>query len=325
MRDHIDGLEYLRSGTELAARGFHTHLNGYQYRALIDFRALTDEDGLWRRLADHLAGRGAPDLVLAKRRLVVGAELARLRSWMDPIMLAWLEVPLSQPAPSAGEEESSEPHKSDPPVTLPRELMRRAEALRDLADLEIPPGLGSRTRSDLEKMIESLPGSRIPQAVYLQAVLTRIPGPWNPEASLGDNEAGLEPGDLSLVLEDLGALVREWTGHDYAGDHTALLAEILARAGNHITDLGRGKAKWFIHFCEDPRVRRFLGFNEHEGTAWLNREALDSLLTAMVICGLTGPEPVPPASLLDGRALIASAAARAGFAVEKMLYLLADK
>ena len=27
MRDHIDGLEYLRSGIELATRGFHTNLN----------------------------------------------------------------------------------------------------------------------------------------------------------------------------------------------------------------------------------------------------------------------------------------------------------
>ena len=45
--------------TNWPTRGFHTHLNGYQYRALVDFRPVTDHDGLWCRLAEHLAGRGA--------------------------------------------------------------------------------------------------------------------------------------------------------------------------------------------------------------------------------------------------------------------------
>ena len=36
---------------------------------LVDFRAVTDTDGLWGQLAVHLAGRGAPDLVMARRRL----------------------------------------------------------------------------------------------------------------------------------------------------------------------------------------------------------------------------------------------------------------
>ena len=326
MRDHIDGLEYLRSGVELATRGFHTSLNGYQYRALVDFRAVTDTDGLWGQLAVHLAGRGAPDLVMARRRLAVGAELARVRQWMDPEILAWLEASVPQPLAFSVGAEDPDQESDEPPVDLPDDLTRTIRALRELARLEIPKALGRRSRADLQAMMDSLPGSRIPQAVYLRSVLRKVPGPWT--GSSGSPEAtdiDLEPADLPLVLEDMGSLLLEWTGHDYAGRSTALLAEILADATTEITALGRGMAHWFVPFAERSHVRRFLGFNEHEGVTWLNREALESLLTAMVVCGLTAPSRPRLASLLDGRAIIVEAAEKAGYAVEKLQHLLTGK
>jgi len=211
----------------------------------------------------------------------------------------------------------------EPPVDLPDDLARTARALREVTRLEFPESLGRRSRGDLQTMLDSLPGSRIPQAVYLRAVLQKVPGPWaegpgSPDAADFD----LEPGDLSLVLEDMGNLLLEWTGHDYAGRSTALLAEILAHAGSEIADLGRGKAKWFRPLTEDDRVRRFLGFNEHEGTIWLNRESLETLLSAMVLCGLTATTRPRLASLLDGRAIIVEAAEKAGYSVTKMQHLI---
>ena len=178
MRDHIDGLEYLRSGVELASQGFHTQLNGYQYRALIDFRPVTDTDGLWGQLADHLAGRGARDLALARRRLVVGADLALVRQWMDPEILAWLETSVPQPADSSTPVVDPDEELSEPPVDLADDLTAAADALRNLSSLEIPASLGRRSRGDLQAMMDSLPGSRIPQAVYLRSVLLKVPGPW---------------------------------------------------------------------------------------------------------------------------------------------------
>jgi len=331
MRDHIDGLEYLRSGVELANRGFHTHLNGYQYRALIDFRAVTDTDGLWGQLAEHLAGRGALDLGLAKRRLVVGSDLAMIRQWMDPAILAWLETSVSQPLDSSAAE-VEEPDREtvqvsvEPPVDLPDDLIRTAHAIRDLDELDIPENLGRRSRRDLQAMMDSLTGSRIPQAVYLCSVLRKVSGPRTDSPdSPAIGGLNLEPGDLPLVLEDMGNLLHEWTGHDYAGRSAALLAEILAGTSGQITDLGRGKARWFGPMTEDDRVARFLGFNDHEGTTWLNREALESLLTAMVVCGMTTPGRPRLASLLDGRAIILEAAEKAGYSLAKMLQLIAPK
>jgi hypothetical protein len=211
-------------------------------------------------------------------------------------------------------------------VDLPDDLIRTAHAIRDLDELDIPENLGRRSRADLQAMMDSLPGSRIPQAVYLRSVLRKVSGPWTDSpGSPATDGLDLEPGDLPLVLEDMGNLLHEWTGHDYAGRSAALLAEILAGTSGQITDLGRGKARWFGPMTEDDRVASFLGFNDHEGTTWLNREALETLLTAMVVCGMTTPGRPRLASLLDGRAIILEAAENAGYALAKMLQLLTPK
>ena len=248
-------------------------------------------------------------------------------------MLAWLETSVPQPATAVTGD--PEPEPADPetaadldalPVDLPKDLSRLAHCLQDLDQLEIPDSLGRRSAQDLKTLIDSLPGSRIPQAVYLQAVLRLVPGPWtsglvaNPEIELD-----LLPEDRPLVLEDMNSLVIEWTGHEFAGRSTTLLAEILANARKEIALLGRGKALWFVPFTEDESVGRFLRFNEHEGTTWLNQEALENLLNAMVVCGLAGPTVPRPASLLDGRALILDAAENAGYDLAKMVQIIAKK
>ena len=228
--------------------------------------------------------------------------------------------PLASSAPVVDPDEEA----SEPPVDIPDDLTIAADALRDLPSLEIPASLGRRSRLDLQTMIDSLPGSRIPQAVYLRSVLFKVPGPWAGKSDSTDSVA-LDPGDLPLVIEDMGNLLREWTGHDFAGDSAALLAEILACSKAEIVALGRGKAQWFVKFSQDERVRRFLGFNEHEGSTWLNREALETLLTAMVVCEMTSPAKPRLVSLLDGRAIIVEAAEEAGYAVDGMLDILSGK
>jgi hypothetical protein len=56
----------------------------------------------------------------------------------------------------------------------------------------------------MEALMECLPGSRIPQAIYLSAALRKVPGPWSKNGASGDLTIGqLEPGDLPLVTEDM--------------------------------------------------------------------------------------------------------------------------
>jgi glycosidase len=62
-RDYSSGLEFLRSGRELCAKGLYAQLGGYEYKALLDFREIRDDEfGSWGKLCDTLNGRGVKSL-----------------------------------------------------------------------------------------------------------------------------------------------------------------------------------------------------------------------------------------------------------------------
>ncbi|HMJ81155.1 MAG TPA: alpha-amylase family glycosyl hydrolase, partial [Candidatus Dormibacteraeota bacterium] len=69
VRDLVSGQEYLFEGAALARDGLWCALDAFGCQVLLDWRELHDHDGRWRRLADALGGRPAPDLALALAEL----------------------------------------------------------------------------------------------------------------------------------------------------------------------------------------------------------------------------------------------------------------
>ncbi|KAB0667440.1 alpha-amylase [Oryzomonas japonica] len=62
-RDHTQGLEYVRSGRELAEKGLYVELGEYQFHVFMDFREIRDDgEGSWRKLCATLGGRGVENL-----------------------------------------------------------------------------------------------------------------------------------------------------------------------------------------------------------------------------------------------------------------------
>jgi hypothetical protein len=336
-RDHVDGLEYLRNCSELAREGLHTHLRGYQYRALIDFRVVTDPEGAWSRLAAHLQGGGAADLQRARRGLEIAPAVAALRRWVRPEILAWFETlwlpeevaedtgEAKEPAPqtSAIETARDEPATSEQEapaepgsLELPDGIEPLADRLRDLPDELAALKLGPQLKRELDQLLERIPGSRILQAVYLCHGLRLLPGPWAPDRTLDIEGCRLTAGDADLLLEAVTGDLQAWTGHEYAGWACAALAGILARNAAAVEAMGRGKVGWLARLLDDSSVRTFLGVNEHQGVLWLAKEPLENLLDAMTICRLAEGLPAGPANLLDARAVILSLAAKASYRLE---------
>ncbi|HEY4752585.1 MAG TPA: alpha-amylase family glycosyl hydrolase, partial [Candidatus Limnocylindrales bacterium] len=68
-REQRSGLEYLRALDEIRDRGLHVQLRAYDTRVFWEMRELRDSSGVWRRLAERLAGRGVPSLEDALREL----------------------------------------------------------------------------------------------------------------------------------------------------------------------------------------------------------------------------------------------------------------
>jgi len=61
-KEHISGLEYLRSGKELYQKGLHWALNGFEYRVFWQFNEIVDKDGFFNKLNNKLGGRGVESL-----------------------------------------------------------------------------------------------------------------------------------------------------------------------------------------------------------------------------------------------------------------------
>ncbi len=69
-RDHITGLEYIRSSKELFDKGLYVELSAYKVHVFLDFREVVDSE--WRRyahLAAYLDGKGVPSIEEALREL----------------------------------------------------------------------------------------------------------------------------------------------------------------------------------------------------------------------------------------------------------------
>ena len=325
-RDHIDGLEYLRSCRELAVGGFHTALRGYQSRALVDFRTVGDPDGAWARLADHLQGGGAPSLERARRGLEIAPAITALRRWVSPAILAWFEAAWA-PAEELPEEEGAETPDTAPAAAAP-ELPAGTEAvaagLAGLPETARSFRLGPGLRRDLDELLERVPGSRILQAVYLCQGLRLLPGPWGQEGPLEVAGCQLTAADADLVLEATVQDLQAWTGHHYAGWATASLARILACHEKAAEAMVQGQVAWLVTVLEDSEVGAFLGINLHQGVWWLGKEPLETLLDALVISRLAVDPPDNPANLLDARALILSFAGKANYQKERLQVLLKD-
>jgi len=70
-REHVSGLEYIRSSQELCDKGLYAELGAFNYLVYLDFYEVHDDEGhQYSRLASHLAGRGVPSIAQALREML---------------------------------------------------------------------------------------------------------------------------------------------------------------------------------------------------------------------------------------------------------------
>jgi len=90
-RDHVNGLEYIRSSQELFRKGLYIELEAYKYHVFLDFREVQDDENQhYGQLAVHLKGRGAPDVQESLREILLQPLLAPYIELVNPGMLEWL-------------------------------------------------------------------------------------------------------------------------------------------------------------------------------------------------------------------------------------------
>jgi glycosidase len=285
-RDHNGGLEYIRTGRQLAEGGMAIHLNAYQYHAFLDFREIRDTDGSYARLAAELNGSGVPDMDQARKTAVLGPLLDAFQELLDEDRLRLLTDPLAdaddlektrteldeavrafiaKAGDHTGTAVDPEPVVSamHGALDLGRELLKEAGA---------PPSM----KPEIQRYLSA--PANLPPEEYL-----RVPVVWALVHPLGQ-----------VLSKGLGQTkwVSDWLLTDgIAGAFTGLgreqwLAELDARllelVTRHAPAFGTGavgKLKAFARrLLHDPAVRDYLFANKHEGILWINKEQMESLV-----------------------------------------------
>ncbi|MFH1681014.1 MAG: alpha-amylase, partial [Candidatus Eisenbacteria bacterium] len=306
-RDHKTGLEYLRSGRELAEVGLFAELSGYEWHAFIDWREIRDADGRWGELARRLGGRPAASVERARRemelapvlepyRLVLEALLALVADPKEAVRSAALDRELRRFLEAAAAFAGSAGERSGEPAG--RSTAAR-EAAADLALLLRPElalseaGLGRETRARLVAGGDWREDPALLRSLLLSAV-------FRAAESLAGTDAREE---ADGGRRRAGTLIDEWfldrkaeerfagpAGDPDAARLEILLAQIVsAREETLAAESARaplGRSAVLGSLFADPAAAEYLVIHEHEGVSYLIEERLEGLTRALVPAAL---------------------------------------
>jgi len=270
-RDYGSGLAYLRSGRELCEQGLFTELDGYDYRAFLDFREIMDDEfGSWGALCRMLQGRPAANLDEKLKQVRHAAVLEHFRSATGEVARL-LEIP-----------PGGELYMESLVILLEgfyREINRHtgsagdALALADDVAWNVDGALRLRDLADRDEVGTS-PADRLLGAAYLVlgaigklAEVEECP----PVSAAWFGELGIEG--------TFGELLRE-TG-EYA--EYPLLLRLMLRWQGFFEGWERAEAfSRFTLLFADPGVRAFIGMHTYDGHEWFGKERFELLMERLV-------------------------------------------
>ena len=292
-RDHVTGLEYLRSNHDLAESGLYIELGAYEHHVFLDFREVRDDERRqYTQLHAYLGGRGVPSVDEAMRELFLQPIHHAFASVVSADAFEWMKT-LAPERPEADEIERKV-------VRLLREVKKVSGGEGD----EV--AIAHDVRLKLDAVLHLFPASAEERApaepapssdwsAYLHQTDARDDAAvWGTLLSwLFIHELGrvatsedaaqrsrsaidewLLGRIIASALQDAGldeiAAWRAVTTVRILTDHQDWFADLTPEAGfayRVVSDL-----------LSDDEVRRFLQVNRHKDVLWFNRESFEQLL-----------------------------------------------
>jgi hypothetical protein len=308
-RDHITGLEYIRSSEELHEKGLYLELNAYQYHVFLDFRQVADDQ--WHHYADvaaYLDGKGVPSIDEALREL-----------FLQPIHRPFKELVNANLFRQLRDVKLSGPRGQPDRKVLDATEQRVLHLLGAVKKFSGAPGdetaLARQIRQELEAVLRLpalsawfpwLSSTEFQEAAaYVTANLSADPAVWGRlfgwvfVHALGKLVRPTDFAEQSRTWIDEWLLSRLLTGalRDLGLDEGA------ARYGVLAIKLLTIHQRWFVfapreaperaekkrayHLLEsllrDGDVQQFLQVNRYRDVLWYNKEAFEQLLWSLFV------------------------------------------
>jgi glycosidase len=298
-RDHVSGLEYIRSGSDAARNGFEVDLEAFKYRVFLDWREIEDDGGDWGKLARKLGHRGVGDIQQA---------FDDLR--LEPVHRAF------EAAIAAAAEDSDSPGLEAEAYfeallrTVQDHLHREAETgaarevfVRGLAGARILCRRDEEEQTPADRPSDSKIRTPAADGCWLHGpadmILFLIGLTTSALARMLPAEGPLRQRNAAAVLR-LETPSRKILGRLGRGEFETARAltlwDILVRyADSASVFLDPSVASW-DSLLEDEAVRAFLGVNEFEGVRYYSKENFEELLDWLLAFAVLPALPAGPAA-----------------------------
>jgi hypothetical protein len=308
-RDHVSGLEYIRSNRELHDRGLYVDLGAYGCHVFLDFYEVRDSAlQPYADLTAHLAGRGVPSIAEALREILLQPIHIAFRSLVGAaVARRFMDEQITEPSQKPGAQASD----------LLDEMQQAAQGLLTeiagylVAYVDLSPLMGRGPRAiaaDMRRALRlllSLPATvRVLQrdtqgdvaalAREMLGALQNDPVLWGGSLVWGScrfmGELQLPADSRQLSAEWMVELlldrvvISEFNALGMSQDEAELTTRVirlLARHGQWIERIVRGAATGgdlLSAWLADDEMQSFLLVNRYEDALWFNRERFDILL-----------------------------------------------
>ncbi|HLY64442.1 MAG TPA: alpha-amylase, partial [Chloroflexota bacterium] len=271
-REHLSGLEYVRPAHELRGRGVWLSLEGYGRQVFLDFQHVHDTPaGLWRRVTEHLNGRGVPSLA----------------GLMDELILEPIRAPFSRMVNAGTVRRLLEVEREEEVEELLSSIANAARALGEAAaaldassaDSDANAG-ADRTRAGVRALCRLRQQASGPEltpctagAVLALQALTALAASWR---------SRLDEWRLGGVM---AAMFRELDTEEALAwrrvETVRALAELPAWPAR-LQDAEAQAAQLVELWLADDAARKAIGVNLHAGVLWLRAEAFEEFVDVAV-------------------------------------------
>lgn len=303
-RDHISGLEYIRSNRELHEKGLYIELEAYKYHVFVEFRQVHDNE--WKQysqLSGYLNGRGVPSVDEAVKEIFLQPILQPYHKLLDAEFIS--KIIDNRFAAGQAEPESLEElldQVNDRLIPLLEEIKRMVHA-----DGEVEPVAAEILDSLYAALQLPAVGSIYPyeeNSLYQEALAFMEPAMQDDPVVWGPLLAWIFTRDLgraasgSISTSDAREISRSWIDEWLFGKGIAsMLIGMKVDEGNALRGVTRVKlmiqhSLWcddkespngsgFLilqDWLRDSDVQQFIGTNRYQGVLWYNKESFDDML-----------------------------------------------
>ncbi len=317
-RDHVGGLEYIRSSAEMCDRGLYVELGAYKYHVFLDFYEVWDDASRrFASLAAHLNGRGVPSIAEAAAELALSPVLEPFRRLVNVDMgrrMMAIGIRSATDVPGApGAATAAVPRHVDEDLAhLLRAIQQTTGGTGDPATVArlIRGRLDAALR--LPAFAASLPADRPPIMDWIadQVCNTMAGGVpawgtllgWVFTHALGRVATDRDAAQRSMVWLDewlLGRVIASTLQEMGAGEQAARRAveriRVLTAQQGWLADEPVSPAaapaasaqELLTEWLRDEATQRFVGLHRFESTVWFHKESLEELLDWMLVCVVT--------------------------------------